>query len=99
MGVQHVEKGVDITTTGQAFVLDIGAADLVDLHVDGTGSADYEVRAGPNTATIYPAAVDTFSGTDANSTGNRVATQAIAVHVTGTALSGTADIYLAARKS
>lgn len=96
--VQHIEKGLDITATGQLFVLDIGGDDLVDVYIDGDGSADYEIRGGPNENTIFPTAIAAPSGgTDYASTGHRVAASTIAVFVTSTALSGgeTADVYVA----
>lgn len=97
--VQKVETGLDISATGALFTLDIAAADLLDVYIDGQAAADYEVRAGPNESTIYPSAVVSLTGgTDYASAGNRLAAHAIEVRVTTAAGAGdTADVYVATR--
>lgn len=100
MGIQHVEKGLDITTTGQLFTVELNGGTSLDVYIDGDGSADYEVYGGPNESRLFPTAIATATGgTDYAITGQDVSCDAIGISVTATALSGgeTADVYVASR--
>lgn len=96
--MQHVESGMDITSTGAKFTLDVGGDTVLDVYVDGGSAADYEIRAGPDENNIFSAAVLSLTGsTNYANTGNRIAAGAIEVRVTTSATSGTADVYVASR--
>lgn len=96
---QKVETGLDISGTGAILTLDLDGDDLVDVYIDGSAAADYEVRAGPNTNNIFPASVlDFTAATDYASAGNDIAAGAIQLRVTTAAAAGdTADVYVATR--